>query len=235
MEFISELLIFATKPEAGEWEKRGIPFFQVGIGPTAVARKEKELVQILGKGITRVLHIGLAGALDQALRAGDISLPQSITDGKTTLKPDAFLFSQLEKAINAARLTVFKGPLFSSETVLETAVQKKEAGEKWGAQTVDMESFWVAQICAREKIPYVALRGVFDALDKDLSALAEANLMTPEGNLNPAGLIGLPLKPKLLFQLPQFQSVMNRTNKKLFRIYKEFSSCYLPATHEKQS
>lgn len=222
MEFNSGLLIFATKPEAGEWKKRNIPFFQLGIGPTAVARKEKELIQVLAKGISHVLHIGLSGALDARLRPEDISLPQAITDGKKTLKPNATLFSQLEKAIDAAQLTAFKGPLFSSETVLETGVQKKEAGEKWGAQIVDMESFWVAQICARAHIPYVSLRGVFDSVDEDLSALTQAHLMTAEGNLNPSGLLGLPLKPKLLFQLPQFQSVMNKTNKKLFRIYEEF-------------
>jgi adenosylhomocysteine nucleosidase len=98
--------------------------------------------------VDRILSVGFCGALDPALRIGDI-----VVSG------------EVPKGVGASFV---QGDVVSVDRVAITAQNKRELREATGASVVEMESAAVAQRARDWNIPFGCVRVVSDAAGEDL-------------------------------------------------------------------
>lgn len=141
-----------------------------GMGDDAARMAATEL---LDRGVTALVSFGVAGALDPDLRPGDLIVPESIYTGEA-LKSDEE--ERLSYPVSAdwrhrllellpPHLSVTGGSMVASPGVLTTAKAKLELGAATGACAVDMESFAIAEVAARAKVPFIAIRAITDPVE----------------------------------------------------------------------
>lgn len=231
---IRKLLVVALGPEwsqlrrhhrfeksAGSvlWLSSNLPYvalIQTGPGQ----RCQKALAEALeSAGPESILHFGACGALTPASHAGEIILPETITDGKEELAPDAALYGRLLSALNGN--TKAQARLFSSPVVLKKRQEKMAAHARTGAAYVDMESYAVAALCRQKGIRYVAARGVFDLLDEDLTALGEP--YREDGELATGRLaVNILTHPRLIRELPSLRDKARRVEEGLLPVIEAY-------------
>jgi 4-hydroxy-3-methylbut-2-en-1-yl diphosphate reductase len=134
---------------------------RTGMGPVRSAAAAR---WIASGGPRPVLVAGVAGALTDGLRPGDLVVASEIhfTDFRTPVPiPTA---GALAGALRRAGLTVHLGPIVSSPTVVD-GVRRAELGRE-GHLAVDMESGWLAEAAAGG--PFAVVRAVVDTPDQPL-------------------------------------------------------------------
>ena len=136
-----------------------------GIGRAAAADGASRLI---ASGVTALVSWGMAGGLDPALGAGTLLLPDEVisAEGERFLTAREWRAS-LARAI-AAEHPVSTGALLSCAAPLGSPADKAIAFQTTGALAVDMESDAVAQVAARHRLPFLAVRAVVDTADDAL-------------------------------------------------------------------
>lgn len=105
-----------------------------------------------------IVSSGFAGALDPALKRGDLVAASAIVDGEgSAWTADAALPPWLTEV---PRLHV--GRWLTADRVLRTPEEKQAAAGAHQAIAVDMESLAVAEVCCQRKVPFLALRVIGD-------------------------------------------------------------------------
>ncbi len=140
--------------------------YVTGPGPEAAAAAGKALFPRLPTG-SLIVSMGVAGALVQALRAGDIVVGTRLIDGDRVQDPDLPLDGALTGRLKAhlanAGLRPHEITLASTESVVADLAQKRALAARLpGASAVDMESVAYAREAARHGLPFVALRVIID-------------------------------------------------------------------------
>jgi adenosylhomocysteine nucleosidase len=136
-----------------------------GMGATS-ARAAAE--QLIAWGANRLLSIGVAGALDPGLKAGDVVLPVTVRDaGGNTYHPDPRWRSCLRQHL-PRYMHVNDGGLFQVEKILDQAKQKQALFDPASAVAADMESAAIADIAASHGIPFLAVRVILDIASMSL-------------------------------------------------------------------
>ncbi len=203
----------------GQFENREFLLSQIGIGMKRAHNHATTLLASLVTSPKGIIHFGLAGGLGEKMKEGEVILPtQIVSPTGETISPSSDLVQQAESLLQKLEIPFTKGNLFTSDKVLETPIEKKEAGKKWGAIAVDMESFPYAKKCSERGIPYLSIRAIFDPLEWDLHlpGNGSAHLMKEEGDLNTSFFVKEALKnPKFLMSLPHYQSAASKGNKVL--------------------
>ena len=144
----------------------------VSTGGDAAATREG-IATLLARGADRLVSFGIAGALDPALRPGDLVIGSAVR----TAQGDRMLVDQkwlvhLTTHLGNARVA----DVFGSTTIAATAQSKAMLRRDTGAACVDQESHWVAEAARARRIPFSVVRAIADrAAD----------------NLPPAVLVGL--------------------------------------------
>jgi adenosylhomocysteine nucleosidase len=112
-------------------------------------------------GARALASFGMAGGLDPNLRAGTLLLPLAIVTVEGATFPCASEWRmRLIAACRAAQLS--SGTLVTSRAPVASVVAKAALHRSSGAAAVDMESAAVAQVAARGRLPFVALRAIVD-------------------------------------------------------------------------
>jgi len=104
---------------------------------------------------------GLAGALQPQLNAGDLVVHSTDSD----------LVGMTETALNDASITFHVGPLKTMEKPVLTPEARRALAAESDAIAVDMESQTVAALCREAGIKCLAIKGVSDEMDDDLSPI----------------------------------------------------------------
>jgi adenosylhomocysteine nucleosidase len=137
----------------GEVAGREVLIAHTGVGPAAAARCAAEL---LGRHRPRFLiAAGFAGALDPALRLGDIVLGENVSDTRLLAQAGALGPS-------------VRGGLTSADHAVESVAAKAALARETGAIAVDMETAAIAAACAVACIPLLAVRVISDRADDPL-------------------------------------------------------------------
>jgi nucleoside phosphorylase len=108
-----------------------------------------------------VLTTGTAGGLDKDLSTGDAVLAEVMMgeDGKERISPDKNMFSQAKKVFGSQLLIA---PIVTVDEPVCTIKGKAELRARHGAAACEMESLYVARVCAARSLPWVAIRFISD-------------------------------------------------------------------------
>jgi adenosylhomocysteine nucleosidase len=139
-----------------------------GDGPERAARAA---IELLNSGVTHLLSIGTAGALDPVFAPGDLIVPEQVIRDDRILDVDArwrdAVFARLAAAPGAAA----GGSLLTVAHAIARREDKSAARRESGAAAVDMESAAVLELAAARNSKALALRVVLDAASTDLPQL----------------------------------------------------------------
>ena len=143
-----------------------------GMGPAAAAQGAR---QLLAAGAQALISWGMAGGLDPALEAGTLVLPSEVISpgGGHFFTADHWREPLCAALAHAHPLCC--GRLLSSREVIGTAADKARAFQQTRASAVDMESLAIAEVAARARVPFLAVRAIVDtAGDAVPASLIEA-------------------------------------------------------------
>jgi adenosylhomocysteine nucleosidase len=123
-------------------------------------------------GIAGVVSFGLCGALDPALKVGDLVIGESVADAGDCYGADANWAARIAALLPDARV----GRFASAERPVASVAEKAELRERTGAVAVDLESFPVARLARWFGVPFAVIRAVSDAADRALPPAAQVGL-----------------------------------------------------------
>lgn len=147
----------------GGLDGRRLLVVESGAGCEAAARATQSL--ILGHEPRWIISAGFAGGLDDRLAQGDILLADEIVE--PTGRVLAIDFKVAPDAEEQNR-HVHVGRLLSTDRVVERAEEKRNLGSQYAALAVDLESMGVAEVCSSEKVRFLSVRVITDAVDRTL-------------------------------------------------------------------
>lgn len=104
---------------------------------------------------------GLAGALRPNIEVGDVVVQST----------DAALIRAAESALKEREIPFHVGQLVTVSSPVLTPGARRELANQSGAIAVDMESQTIAALCRERGIPCLAMKGVSDGIDDDLSPI----------------------------------------------------------------
>ncbi len=146
-----------------------------------------------GEPIQELLFLGFAGAVDPALRTGDLVLASRFHQANVTptgqraeqengtgagskqqLAParaaDGKMFDLGVKAASEAGLEVSPTDSLTVDRLISTSAEKLELARHYPVASVNMEDCWVAEAAAEAGVPFLAARVVLDLAGQDLPA-----------------------------------------------------------------
>jgi nucleoside phosphorylase len=142
-----------------EWNGHVIRLCLSGMVPAVAKERVDRFLD--SQKLDLMICSGLAGALKQNIRIGDIIVQST----------DLSLVNAAESALKARRIPFHSGPLVTVASPVLTPAARRELAKTSGAIAVDMESQTIARLCRERGIPCLAMKGVSDAIDDDLSPI----------------------------------------------------------------
>jgi adenosylhomocysteine nucleosidase len=130
-----------------------------GMGPAAAAGAAQALAEA---GATALVSWGMAGGLDPSLPAGTICLPTRVLAASGASFGTDHHWREAVGAAIAARRRVVDGTLLTTLQALHDIAGKAAAFQATGALAVDMESAAVAEVAAKRRLPFIAVRVIVD-------------------------------------------------------------------------
>lgn len=147
----------------GGLDGRRVVLVESGVGREAAARATQAL--ILGHQPQWIISAGYAGGLSDRVAQGDLLLADEIVNAQGhSLSID---FKLAPDAMQSMR-NVHVGRLLTVDQVVARAEDKRSLGARHAALAVDMETMGVAEVCRREKMRFLSVRIISDAVDRTL-------------------------------------------------------------------
>ncbi|MCZ6689174.1 MAG: hypothetical protein O7H41_06185 [Planctomycetota bacterium] len=160
-EVCRQLKLKSIRPEDGVWgaelDGHDLRLCLSGMIPTIAKERVDRFLD--SESFDLMLCSGLAGAL-----RGDISVGDIIVQSE-----DPFLVEAAESGLTSSGIPFHVGPLVTVATPVLTPAARRKLAEESQAIAVDMESQTIAALCHDRGIPCLALKGVSDGIDDDLS------------------------------------------------------------------
>ena len=168
----------------GALDGRPVVMATCGIGKVNAAALAQTLASL---GVARVIVTGVAGAVDPALRVGDIVVSRDAVQHDVDVTglgyaagevPGEPLVWQADPTLRAAALAAAEavarrdgvravlGRIASGDVFVADPLQAAQVRERFGASCAEMEGAAVAQVCARWGLPWVVVRSVSDSADQ---------------------------------------------------------------------
>jgi hopanoid-associated phosphorylase len=132
----------------------------------------KKLDAALRRGVAGVVSFGLCGALDPALKVGDLVVGDGVADADVLYDADPAWAECIAAALPGAIL----GRFARSERPVASVEEKAALRAQTGAVAVDLESFAVAKAARWFGAPFAIIRAVSDAADRALPHAAQVGL-----------------------------------------------------------
>jgi nucleoside phosphorylase len=143
-----------------------------GADPATAARAAAELAR---SGAELLLSFGLAGALDPAIRPGELLIPETVVDAAGA----SYATDPVERTRFAARLAEpCRRPraLLGVAAVVPSPAEKARLFAATGAAAIDMESLPLAAAAASADRPLLVVRAVADPAERAIPRAALAGI-----------------------------------------------------------
>ncbi len=199
---------------------RDLLLAKTGVGPDSAETAARRLFE--ETPIAAALSLGVAGGLNPQVRTGDlivgdqVILRRNARQGSHREKSSGLERFPCDSGLQDAAMTVLRrwdsrhylGPILTVDRIVLTADEKRRLAAESGAMALDMESAAIASAASARSIPFLAVRGVLDAIDEDL-AIGFDQFLDERGEPRP-----LPLMRYLImhpFTLPHLVGLGLRT------------------------
>jgi nucleoside phosphorylase len=254
MELMRVLVTFAVEAEFAPWRKLR-KFDHMSLGPRGQSEFTQLWEALIGDNCVSVyltgmgrglpseavemreafftskldlaISSGLAGALKEGLKPGDLIAPQKVR----TLRNDANADSDLvfrERAIQQGALPI--ETLITVDRIVPTAEEK--ACLSFFGEAVDMESAIVMSHFVAAAVPALTIRAISDSADEDLPIDFD-RCLTPQGAIKPMSLVNaIVRRPGKLPNLVRFGRQSNQAAQRLAGFLDKFIAA-LPVAYEK--
>ena len=167
----------------GYWRGKRVLLCRTGIGK----RAEGVLRAVLeDHRPSLVLSVGVCGALDPKLRAGDLVLCRTVQAASSgdahaaSVHSDVRFLSQALAAAEAGGVCVRVGQSLTVDRVVGEPAEKEALRESSGLDVVEMESYWVGMVARERGLPFLTARVVLDEQGDTLPALP--GVVLPDGS-----------------------------------------------------
>ena len=149
----------------GGLDGRRLVLVECGLGREAAARGTHAL--LIGHRPRWVISAGFAGGLQPEMKQGDILMANEIAD--TAGRRLAIDF-KIAPEVLARTPGLHVGRLLTVDSIVREPTEKQALGERHGALAVDMETLAVAEVCRDERVRFLSVRVISDAVDHELPA-----------------------------------------------------------------
>jgi len=140
-----------------------------GIGTEAAGRACEVLIAL--RRPRWIVSAGFAVGLKPELRRGHVLMADTIID---TSDKRLSVGLKMDRATVAADPALHVGPLLTVDAAVSSPRERKSLGETHGAMACDGESMAVAEVCGREKVRFLSIRIISEAVDDRLPPHLEA-------------------------------------------------------------
>jgi nucleoside phosphorylase len=138
-----------TEVVRGRIDNRTIEILHTGVGEKICRRRMAMFLQ--DRQFDLLISAGFAGALDDRLKAGDVLLARNFSTAK---------IQQTQSLLSGLRFEA--GDLLTIDRVIDSRQERAQLARETGAAAVDMETDFIARICAEQALPMLALRAISD-------------------------------------------------------------------------
>lgn len=144
----------------GRWGSQRVTIVHTGVGESPPYRKRlHELLSGRDHHLEKprlLISSGYAGGLQSGTEVGDLIF------GTNVSHPDLLR----KAAVLLSARPVRTGVLSTQPSIAETVAGKRALGAATGAVAVDMETAWIADVCAETATPMLSLRVISDAVEQ---------------------------------------------------------------------
>jgi nucleoside phosphorylase len=193
---------------------------QTGVGPQRAQEAAQAVVS--SDRFDLVLSAGCGGALDEALRPGDLVVARSIVADDLRFDTAAEFEARATQICERLHLPIHKGAILTSPTVLTNAAARRAAVQSSGAIAVEMEAAGIARIASAHGVAIGEVRAILDSADVELTE--SGDFMDPEsGRLRPLDVLRFvathPSAASHLWTLRRMMTSAERTLERFFADY----------------
>ena len=143
----------------GRLGARPVTIVHTGVGDTPTGRERLRAALAIGRPGS-VISAGYAGGLVASLAVGDLVLGRNFSDPGLAQAAHALLTDG--QPVPWLRV----GGLASRDRAAETVADKAALLAETHALAVDMETHWIAEVCAESGVPLLSLRVISDAANQ---------------------------------------------------------------------
>ena len=157
----------------GKYQGRNIVLVRTGVGRKRAQNATQQVIDKFNPEV--VISMGYAGALTEGLNVGDLFVastilsPESDSTSFEMDDPKNLKWLELAKKTPPPENVKLKiGRLITVDMVVHTPKAKKELGSRFRAEAVEMETLEIALLARVNKIPFLSIRVISDAVNHEL-------------------------------------------------------------------
>lgn len=141
---------------------------------------------IMKYGCQKLLFSGVAGAIDDDLKVGDLVFASKLAqhdlditvfghphgfvpEGKVFIESDATLNSVAKEVAKKLDIKIKEGIIATGDQFIDSVEKKSWIHDTFNASAIEMEGASVAVVCDALNVPFFVLRAISDAADMDAS------------------------------------------------------------------
>ena len=168
----------------GKFNNKDIVFVQSGIGKLTAAMTATLLIDKYD--IDKVIFSGVAGALDKALKIGDIVIANDVVQHDFAVEAFGYKKGQIpqmevwsfegDKGLikkvqetSDEKIKLHYGRILTGDQFIYKKEEKLDLGKEFEALCVDMESGAVAQVCYIMNVKFLIIRSISDSVTDESS------------------------------------------------------------------
>ncbi len=142
-------------------------------GPGRHRAEAAALFMMMRYPVTSVISFGFAGGLTDEVKVGDVVLCRRLHDGavhgpRSPYQSDEGLITLAVQVPLGDAVRAVLGSSVTVDGVVIEPRQKRALREASGADAVDMEGYWVADVAADAGVPFLAVRAISDPVTQRL-------------------------------------------------------------------
>ena len=157
----------------GKYQGRNIVLVRTGVGRKRAQNATQQVIDKFNPEV--IISMGYAGAITEGMNVGDMFVASTIlspeSDSNSFEMDDPKNLKWLELAKNTPPPENVKlkiGRLITVDMVVHTPKAKKELGSRFRAEAVEMETLEIALLTRVNKIAFISIRGISDAVNHEL-------------------------------------------------------------------
>jgi len=173
MTIIDRTRLDKTEIWTGAWRGKNIILVRTGVGRKKAKQATLQVIENFNPAA--IISTGYAGALNAELKVGDLFIADHILNAQNnsvSFEMEDTLNSEwldLAKSISlSGEIKIKVGKLITVNSVIHTQEAKQDLGKQFSADAVEMETIEIALLARKNKIPFLSVRGISDAVDHEL-------------------------------------------------------------------